>query len=184
MGGANEISPLLYRYDVETNTAVVQEEVGHFCLGNGPCWSLDGSKFYFTDSPTKEIREFDYDIETSTVKGKNGGRVVFHTDNLGKTVSTPDGQCIDSKGNIWTAGVMTNSVFVTDPSTGEVVKRVWLKTRTPLSCCFGGPEWKHLLVTNMSLAMMNTGGPPYGGVALVTFDDDEIVGNPTMKMVI
>ena len=55
------MAPLLYRYDSDTNTAEAQTEVGHFALANGPTWSADGSKFYFTSSSSFHIREYDYD---------------------------------------------------------------------------------------------------------------------------
>jgi sugar lactone lactonase YvrE len=185
MDGNNQISPLLYRYDVEENKAIPQEEVGHFCLGNGPTWSLDGSKFYFSDTPSKELREFEYDIDTSTVKKPS--RVVLNAKDVGSIFTghdTFDGQTTDSEGNIWSAVPASNWVVVTNPETGEIVKRVWLRYRFPLSLCFGGPDYKHLLVCNLCMDMVGSGASPNGGVALVTFEDDSIQGNPTMKMVI
>ena len=94
MNGNNEMAPLLYRYDNEKNSAIVQKDVGHHIVCNGPTWSLDGTKFYYTCSLSGQIREYDYDKDTSTVKGE--GRVVITTDKVSSANVILDGSTIDS----------------------------------------------------------------------------------------
>ena len=95
MNGNNKLSPLLYRFDPKNKTAHIQEAVGHHICANGPTWSLDGKKFYYVCSPYGEIREYDYDIYTSTVKGK-ARTVIKMGPEITKDMAIFDGGCMDS----------------------------------------------------------------------------------------
>lgn len=182
MKGNNKLSPLLYRYDVDENTAEVQTDVGHHICANGLVWSQDGTKFYYTDSATGHIREYNYDIETSKVKGP--AREVLHQKNVGFGLF--DGATLDTEGYLWWAFFLGNAVLRIDPKTGEVVKRINLKFRAPSSVVFGGEDFKTLLVTSCSNPLipgLATG--INGGIALITFTDEEnIQGMPFNKAIL
>ena len=47
---------------LDPNGSVAKLDDGIVC-SNGPCWSPDGHTFYFTDTYTREIWAYDYDME-------------------------------------------------------------------------------------------------------------------------
>ena len=175
MDGNNKMSPLLYSFDLNKKQAQIQTEVGHHICSNGLTWSLDGSKFYFTCSTSGEIREYSY--EKGTIIGP--ARVVCKM----QEKAIYDGSCIDSEGKIWWACNGANKVVRIDPKTGNVLKTIELDFISPTSVCFGGPDYKTLLVTSMGTMLPGTDKPPNGGVALVNFNDSSIKGVAPSKCI-
>ena len=168
MDGNNELAPLLYRYDEVNNSAIVQEDVGHFCTGNGPNWSPDGTKYYQACTGQGVVREYDYDIETSTVVGP--GKTIFNTKDLPGASCFIDGGTIDAQGTLWYAGFQSKKLFRIDPTEGKLIREYKLKVDCPMSCAFGGPDFKTLLVVSMGA----TKAAPNGDVMLINFEDDSI----------
>ncbi|GAA3884211.1 SMP-30/gluconolactonase/LRE family protein [Leifsonia kafniensis] len=113
-----------------------------FILGNGPCWSPDGSIFYLSDSIRGLIYAYDYDLDS----GDLGARRIFaDTRALG---GMPDGATVDVDGRIWV--VMHGSpyiiVFETD---GTVAERFRMPTTGISSLAFGGEGLRDLYVTSL-----------------------------------
>jgi sugar lactone lactonase YvrE len=57
----------LYRLDVDLSLHKLDDEI---IVSNGPCWSLDGTTFYFADSWSGEIWAYHYDLDTGGVANR------------------------------------------------------------------------------------------------------------------
>ncbi len=110
---------------------------------NGICWSLDASRMYYIDTPTKQVRAYDYDLESGNI---TNARVVVDTAALGYKDS-PDGMTIDSEGMIWVAFCHGGCVGRFDPNSGKEIQRVDLPCIETTACAFGGEKLDRLFVT-------------------------------------
>ncbi|MDQ2803440.1 MAG: SMP-30/gluconolactonase/LRE family protein [Pseudomonadota bacterium] len=130
----------LYRLDPDLRLHRME---GDIICSNGPCWSPDGRRFYFTDTWSEEISVYDYDVETGMPTSKrtftsfkgNGG--------------APDGATVDSDGCVWSAAVYAGEIrrFRPDGSLDRTISMPVLKVT---SVNFGGPNLDVLFVTSMA----------------------------------
>lgn len=121
-----------------------------FILGNGPCWSPDGSRFYLADSAAKQIYVYEYAAE-----GPLGERRLFvDTSPLG---GIPDGATVDRHGNLWIAlcGAGKVACFGGD---GELCQLLDMPTKWVSSTMFGGAALDRLFVTSLDPASIGTPG--------------------------
>ena len=87
-------SAALMRVDAD---GAMTQVLADIMISNGLAWSPDGSTMYHADTPTHEIRAFDYDVATGTPsRPRTFARFTGETDR-------PDGGAVDSAGNYWTA---------------------------------------------------------------------------------
>ena len=168
----------MYRFDIQNKSALVQNAIGHHVCSNGPTWSLDGKKFYFTCSANNEIREYNYDVKTSLISGPVRTVLKMNEQVSESPSAVFDGGCIDSDGYLWWAVNGGYKVIRIDPSDGTIVMDVSLDYKAPTSLCFGGSDYRTLLVTSIGSLMPGTEDKPNGGVAMIKFKDDSIRGNP------
>jgi len=91
-------------------------------IPNGITWSKDNKTMFISDSPTRNIYAFDYDINTGSISNK---RVFFHVEDPD---GQPDGQALDEFGYLWSAIFGLGKVVRLSPA-GEVVATVTLPTR-------------------------------------------------------
>lgn len=110
---------------------------------NGICWSSDAATLYYIDTPTRQIRAYDYDPGTGNI---SAGRVVIDTAAHGYD-SSPDGMTIDAAGKIWVAFCHGACVVRFDPAQGSVLQQIDLPCLETTACAFGGPELDRLFVT-------------------------------------
>ena len=124
----------------------VKHHLSGMGLSNGLDWSLDGKKFYFTESiPSKQIFSFDFDEATSTISNQKVAIDYSTSMELG----VPDGLCRDAEGMLWVAAPFgKNNVIRWDPTTGEKLMELQVPVLRPTSCCFGGPNYDTLFVTS------------------------------------
>ena len=135
----SEKEPLgeLYRLDSGgTLTPVVKGTT----VSNGLGWSPDGTRMYYSDSPTGQIDMFDYDPAT----GEAFQRRVFA--DLSAADGVPDGLTVDVDGCVWVAMHGGGALRRFAPS-GQPDAVVPLPVSKPTSCAFGGPGLAELYVT-------------------------------------
>lgn len=108
---------------------------------NGLAWSLDKKLFYYIDTPSKEIKAFDYNLGSGDIKSPRCVVDVSHID------ASPDGMCIDNKGMLWVAFCHGGCVVNFDPKSGKEIRRITLPVLESTSCCFGGPRGNDLYIT-------------------------------------
>ena len=118
-------------------------------VSNGIAFSLDWTKMYYIDSPTRQVCCFDYDEDTGDITNR---RVVidFKQD---MSHGFPDGMTIDNEGKLWVAEFNGSSICRWNPENGEMLRRVSIPAPNVTSCCFGGPDYSTLYVTTASFGL-------------------------------
>lgn len=135
----DEQSPLgaLYRFEGAGRCEHVLTGVG---LSNGLGWSPDNRTMYHTDSLTRVITAYDYDLDSGGMRAPRP----FVVDAL---PAVPDGLTVDAGGCVW--GVKWDGWRVVRYTpTGRVDREVALPVQQPTSCAFGGPDLEVLFVTS------------------------------------
>jgi L-arabinonolactonase len=108
-------------------------------ISNGLCFSPNGARLYFTDSPTRLISVY----ELVEPEGILVGRQPFVEIPQG---ASPDGATVDVDGCVWSAHWGTGCVVRYTPD-GRVDRVIQLPTRQPSCVCFAGPDLDILCVT-------------------------------------
>lgn len=126
----------LYRLDTDLT---LHEAYAPVTNSNGIAWSGDGKICYYIDTPSKEVKAFDYaEGELSNM------RVAVST---AHHESSPDGMTIDAEGNLWVAFCHGACVCCYNPQTGEELRKIDLPCLETTSCAFGGEDLADLYVT-------------------------------------
>ena len=115
---------VLFRLDPDLKIHRIIENV---TIPNGIGWSPDNKTMYFTDTPTSNIFQFDFDAATGAISNR---QVFFHVDEA--EGGQPDGFTIDAQGYLWTAVFGGGKVLRISPE-GKVVGEILLPTRS-ISC--------------------------------------------------
>jgi len=131
----------LYRLDPDLSLHRIDEGI---VVSNGPCWSPDDKKFYFSDTWSKEIWEYDYDIETGTV----ANRRTFTNQGILPGGGT-DGSTVDAEGFLWNAQVYVGKLCRYAPD-GTLDRVIDMPVKKVTSVNFGGPNLDILFVTTMA----------------------------------
>ncbi len=136
----NEKDPtgVLYSFDGKS----VAKIFGNVTISNGMTWSPDGKTFYYIDTPTREVKAFDYGLDTSLVA--NPRVAVTVPESLG----WPDGMTSDAQGNLWIAMWGGAQVTKWNPNTGELLEQIPVPVIQPSSCTFGGKNMNELFITS------------------------------------
>jgi sugar lactone lactonase YvrE len=129
----------LYRLDAGSTPALVVPDVTN---SNGLAWSPDGSACYYIDTPTRQVRCYEYDAANGDLRNP---RVIIDTDPL--IEASPDGMCADAEGKLWIAFCHGGCVIRMDPDTARELDRIQFPCLETTSCCFGGPDLCDLYIT-------------------------------------
>lgn len=130
----------LIRLEADGSTTQLR---GGIHLGNGLCFSLDGTTLYVADSLTDLLYAYDYDD-----RGLSNERVLYST--LGQE-GFPDGATVDAEDCVWVAVLHSSSLVRIAPD-GTVVDRVEMPTPNITSLAFGGPDLDVLYLTSADLS--------------------------------
>jgi sugar lactone lactonase YvrE len=134
----------LWRLDPDLSLRRLAEQVS---VGNGPCWSPDGTTFYFTDTNISTIFAHDWDAETGVPTGR---RALIRV----AAEEMPDGCVVDSEGYLWSVfnGPYTGFGQVRRYAPdGRLDRTIAMPTPRPTSLAFGGPDLDILFVTSMTI---------------------------------
>lgn len=134
----------LYMLDGNKNLVVQKDGI---TISNGIVWTQDAKTMYYIDSPTNQIKGFDYDLKTGSISNE---RVVVSID---KSTGEPDGMAIDEEGKLWVGLWNGNAVLRFDPYTGEMIQKIDVPAHNVTACAFGGKELDSLFITTASLDM-------------------------------
>ncbi|MBS5963547.1 SMP-30/gluconolactonase/LRE family protein [Varibaculum cambriense] len=131
----------LYSYEEGKELRVLDE--GIIC-SNGPCWSPDGSIFYFADTWTGDIWAYDYDLETGDVSNRRVFATVDQSDG-----GACDGMTVDAEGFVWQAHVYAGKLNRYDPD-GKLERQIEMPVKKVTCPVFGGSNLDRLFVTTMA----------------------------------
>ena len=132
-----ERSGHLYRLDPDGSLHLILEGL---TIPNGMGFSPDHKYFYFTDSDSRTIYRFTYDVET----GNLSDRQILIVTPTGEGV--PDGLTVDAEGYIWSARWDGSHLFRYTPE-GEEVLRIPFPALKVSSVTFGGFDYDTIYVT-------------------------------------
>ena len=134
----------LYMVDEKGKASLKKDSV---TISNGIVWTKDKKTMYYIDTPTSEIKAYDYDDRTGEISNE---RVAVKVDpNLGG----PDGMAIDENDNLWVGMWNGNAVIQFDSKTGKVLSRVDVPAHNITSCAFGGEDLDILYITSVTIDM-------------------------------
>src|ERR1700734_3405049 len=131
----------LYRLDPDFSLHELDQNI---VVSNGPCWSPDGSTFYFADSASGEIWTYDYDQSTGAASNR---RTFVKVDR--SRGGAADGSTVDSEGCVWNALGYDGRAGRYAPS-GPVDRVIEVPVKKVTSVMFGGPRLDILFVTSMA----------------------------------
>jgi sugar lactone lactonase YvrE len=135
----------LYRVKPDWQVSVVDQG---FTISNGIGWSPDNRTMYFTDTPSRRIYRYDFDLAS----GEATNRRVFVEAEPGH--GGPDGLTVDAEGGVWSAQFDRGALHRYAPD-GKLERTVRLPVQRPTSCMFGGPELATLYVTSANFGVEN-----------------------------
>jgi sugar lactone lactonase YvrE len=134
----------LYCYQ---GAGICRAALGGLTISNGLGWSPDGSKFFHTDSCTRRIDVYAYDL-SSGILGER--RTVAH---IAEADGLPDGLAVDVEGHLWVALWGGGAVVRLDGRNGHELGRVPLPVKQVTSCTFGGPALDELFITTAAVGL-------------------------------
>ncbi|MEM1157278.1 MAG: SMP-30/gluconolactonase/LRE family protein [Verrucomicrobiota bacterium] len=108
---------------------------------NGLAWAADSKTLYYIDTPSKEIKAFEYNSTTGALS--NPRQIIDTSDDP----SSPDGMCIDTDNNLWVAFCHGGCVKQFDPAAGKLIQKIDIPALETTSCTFGGGSGSDLYVT-------------------------------------
>jgi sugar lactone lactonase YvrE len=111
-------------------------------ISNGLAWSPDLSTLYYIDTPTRQVKAFDYDLSSGRL---DNPRVAIH---VPEALGWPDGMTSDTQGNLWIAMWGGAQVTRWDPRTGQLLEQILLPALQVSSCVFGGKDLDELYITS------------------------------------
>jgi sugar lactone lactonase YvrE len=133
----------VYSFDGKQVTSLL----GGVTISNGLAWSPDSKIFYYIDTPTREVKAFDYDVTTGQIANP---RIVFH---VPESLGWPDGMTSDTDGNLWIALWGGAQVTKWNPGTGQLIEQIPVPALHTSSCIFGGKDMNELYVTSARKGM-------------------------------
>jgi sugar lactone lactonase YvrE len=169
----NEKDPngTLYSFDGKQVTTLLSGVT----ISNGLAWSVDHKTFYYIDTPTREVKAFDYDLTTGQIA--NPHTVIHVPESLG----WPDGMTSDTDGNLWITMWGGAQLTKWNANTGKLLEQIPVPALHTSSCVFGGKEMNELYVTSARKGMSEADLKKYplsGGLFKVITN---IEGMPTFE---
>jgi sugar lactone lactonase YvrE len=116
-------------------------------ISNGIVWTKDSKTMYYIDTPTLEIKAFDFDNATGAIS--NQRVAVKVNDSLGY----PDGMTIDENDHLWVGMWNGNAVICFDPISGKMISKIEVPAHNVTSCAFGGKDLDTLFITTARVDM-------------------------------
>jgi sugar lactone lactonase YvrE len=136
--GESESTGSLYSFDGKS----VIRLLSNITISNGLTWSPDYKTFYYIDTPTREVRAFDYDLETGVIA--NSRSAIYVPEAFG----WPDGMTSDQQGNLWIAMWGGAQITKWNPNTGQLLEGIPVPAKNVSSCVFGGKDLNELYITS------------------------------------
>jgi len=116
-------------------------------ISNGVCWSLDGDKMYYQDTPLRTVSQFDFDEKKGIISERE--EVI----KVPKGMGDPDGNTLDATGMVWMANWGGACVSKWNPHTGQMLQKIDVPAYNVTSLAFGGENLEDLYITSASFYM-------------------------------
>lgn len=169
----NEKDPVGSVYSFDGKTARVL--LNGVTISNGMAWSPNYKTFYYIDTPTRQVKAFDYDVKTGEIANP---RIAFH---VPATLGWADGMTSDVEGNLWIAMWGGAQVTRWNPNTGQLLEQIPVPALQSSCPVFGGKDRNELYITSARVGMSEadlTRYPLSGGLFKVV---TKFEGMPTFE---
>ncbi|MBX2845130.1 MAG: SMP-30/gluconolactonase/LRE family protein [Saprospiraceae bacterium] len=123
-----------------------EKKLDNITISNGIVWNEELGKMYYIDTPTLNLREFDYSPDGSISNEK-----VLKT--FTASEGYPDGMTIDNNGNLWVGMWNGNKVLCINGQDGSVLDSISMPAHNVTACAFGGQDLDTLYITTASIDM-------------------------------
>ena len=143
----------VFSLDTSLKCSVLEPAIG--CT-NGPSFSPDWRTFYCSDSVSRTIAAYDYDLATGKVSNK---RQFAATKGLG---GVPDGATVDAEGHLWSAIAGGGKIVCYNPD-GTIARTVEVPVPIITSVMFGGDNLDIMYATSIGEKILNMEPGPDGG---------------------
>lgn len=161
----------LYSFDGKQTTRLLNGVT----ISNGLAWSVDHKTFYYIDTPTHEVKAFDYDLASGQIANP---RVAIR---IPESLGWPDGMTSDTNGNLWIALWGGAQVTKWNPNTGKLLEQIPVPALQSSACVFGGKDMNELYVTSARVGMSDANLQKYplsGGLFKIVTG---VTGMPTFE---
>ena len=128
----------LYRVDLDGSITKLFDGTG---CSNGMGFSPDLKTFYWTNTTTRQIFQFDYERESGVIANR---RIFYETS---PDEGLPDGLTVDSDGCVWSAR-WAGAAILRHDADGKVLDRFTFPATNITSACFAGENLRELFVTS------------------------------------
>lgn len=125
----------------------LQIKIDSVTISNGIVWTSDKSIMYYIDTPTSQIKAYDYNDGTGEI---SNGRVAVQIE---ASLGFPDGMAIDENNMLWVGMWNGNAVIQCNPKTGKVIQKIAVPAHNVTSCAFGGDNLDILYITTARIDM-------------------------------
>ena len=143
----------IFSLDESLKVSVLEPAIG--CT-NGPCFSPDNRTFYCSDSVSRTIAAYDYDLQSGRVSNK---REFAAPKGVG---GVPDGCTVDAEGNLWSAIAGGGKIICFKPD-GSVARTVEVPVPIITSTMFGGDDLDVMYATSIGEKVLGMEPGPDGG---------------------
>lgn len=125
----------------------VRQVLDNLTISNGIIWSGDQKTMYFIDTPTRQVKAFEYNVTTGDISSPSVAITI--PDGSGD----PDGMTIDEEGMLWIGLWGGAAVGRFNPNTGELIQKIEVPALNVTACAFGGELLDTLYITTASIGM-------------------------------
>lgn len=133
-------------FSIQSDSSVVTK-IDSVTISNGIVWTKDKTTMYYIDTPTSQIKAYDFDNETGNI---SNGRVAVQ---IPEELGFPDGMTIDEDDMLWVGMWNGDAVIRFNPKTGEVLQKIEVPAHNITSCAFGGENLETLYITSARVDM-------------------------------
>lgn len=135
---AHRFGAALYRYGTD---GILKKMLDSITISNGIVWTSDHKTMYYIDTPTQQVKRFQYDESTGDIV-PDGIAVT-----IPKDLGSPDGMTIDEDDMLWVAHWGGYGVYRWNPKTGKLLEKIAVPAKNVTSCAFGGEKLDNLYIT-------------------------------------
>ncbi|GAB1855468.1 SMP-30/gluconolactonase/LRE family protein [Flavobacteriaceae bacterium MHTCC 0001] len=134
----------LYTIDSSGN---LETKLQNVTISNGIVWTSDKKTMYYIDTPTSQIKTYDYTDKTGEISNE---KVAV---SIPLELGYPDGMAIDEEDMVWVGMWNGNAVIRFNPKTGELLQKIEVPAHNVTACAFGGKNLDTLYITTASIDM-------------------------------